>query len=132
MISTATGARDPREQPLGHRCPQASRQHDCTPVLAPNGTRFGGWLLNTADNYFGTVVDFDGDGRDEIVVTSPWGIGILKLSGNTLQTRCWRPTAPVSLAGCSTPQVITAGRRATLPTTAATTSSSPALRVSQS
>jgi hypothetical protein len=22
------------------------------PMMAPNGTRFGGWLLNTADNYF--------------------------------------------------------------------------------
>jgi hypothetical protein len=28
--------------------------------------------------------DFDGDGRAEILVTSPWGIGILKLSGSTL------------------------------------------------
>lgn len=27
---------------------------------------------------------FDGDGRAEILVTSPWGIGILKLAGNTL------------------------------------------------
>lgn len=24
------------------------------PMMAPNGTRFGGWLLNTADNHFGT------------------------------------------------------------------------------
>jgi hypothetical protein len=22
------------------------------PMMAPNGTRFGGWLLNTGDNYF--------------------------------------------------------------------------------
>ena len=28
--------------------------------------------------------DFDGDGRAEILVTSPWGIGILKRSGSTL------------------------------------------------
>lgn len=53
------------------------------PMMAPNGTRFGGWLLNTADNQFGLVGDVDGDGRDEILVSSPWGIGILKLSGNT-------------------------------------------------
>ena len=53
-------------------------------MMAPNGTRFGGWLLNTADNRFGPVGDFDGDGRDEIVITSPWGIGVLKLSGSTL------------------------------------------------
>jgi hypothetical protein len=32
----------------------------------------GGWL-NTADNHLGPVADFDGDGRAEILVTSPWG-----------------------------------------------------------
>lgn len=52
------------------------------PWLAANGTRFGGWLLNTADNYFDVVADVDGDGRDEIVVTSPWGIGVLQFSGS--------------------------------------------------
>ncbi|HED15815.1 MAG TPA: hypothetical protein ENI64_03190, partial [Gammaproteobacteria bacterium] len=51
------------------------------PMMASNGTRFGGWLLNTADNWFGPVGDFDGDGRDETMVGSPWGLGMLKLSG---------------------------------------------------
>ncbi|PKV50792.1 VCBS repeat protein [Aquimarina sp. MAR_2010_214] len=55
-------------------------------MMKPNGTRFGGWLLNTADNVFGPIGDFDGDGRDEILITSPWGIGILKLNGDTLDT----------------------------------------------
>ena len=50
-------------------------------MMAPNGTRFGGWLLNTADNTFGPAGDFDGDGHAEILVASPWGIGILKLAG---------------------------------------------------
>jgi hypothetical protein len=54
------------------------------PMMAPNGTRFGGWLLNTVDDRFGPVGDYDGDGKAEILVTSPWGIGIMKLSGNTL------------------------------------------------
>jgi Papain family cysteine protease/FG-GAP-like repeat/FG-GAP repeat len=54
------------------------------PMMAPNGTRFGGWLLNTGDNEVGPVADYDGDGHAEILVTSPWGIGILKLSGGTL------------------------------------------------
>ena len=53
-------------------------------MMAPNGTRFGGWLLNTADNNFIVPSDFDGDGHAEILITSPWGIGILKLSGGTL------------------------------------------------
>jgi hypothetical protein len=60
-------------------------------MMAPNGTRFGGWLLNTADNFFGPVGDFDEDGRTEIVVTSPWGIGILKLSGNSFSAPMMQP-----------------------------------------
>src|SRR4029079_14329098 len=61
------------------------------PMLAPNGTRFGGWLLNTADNRFGPVGDFDGDGRAEILVVSPWGLGIMKLTGNTLTVPMLEP-----------------------------------------
>ncbi|MCU5037554.1 FG-GAP-like repeat-containing protein [Bacillus thuringiensis] len=53
------------------------------PMMAQNGTRFGGWLLSTVDNRFGPIGDFDGDGKDEILITSPWGIGVLKLAGNT-------------------------------------------------
>jgi subtilisin family serine protease len=61
-------------------------------MLAPNGTRFGGWLLNTADNRFGPVGDFDGDGRDEILVRSPWGIGLLRLgAGHQLQPLMMAP-----------------------------------------
>ncbi len=52
-------------------------------VCQPNGTRFGGWLLNTADNQVGPIADFDGDGKAEVVISSPWGLGILKLAGNT-------------------------------------------------
>ena len=54
------------------------------PMMAPNGTRFGGWLLNTADNRLGTGADYDGDRRAEILVTSPWGVGILEHSGSTM------------------------------------------------
>src|SRR5438094_9242499 len=54
------------------------------PMMAPNGTRFGGWLLNTADNHLDPTGDLDGDGRDEILVASPWGIGVLELSGGRL------------------------------------------------
>jgi hypothetical protein len=55
------------------------------PWLAANGTRFDGWLLNTADNYIDVVADIDGDGRDEIVLTSPWGIGVLQFRGDTMR-----------------------------------------------
>lgn len=61
------------------------------PMLQPNGTRFGGWLLNTADNTFGPAADYDGDGRKEILVTSPWGIGILKLNGVTMDCLMLQP-----------------------------------------
>jgi subtilisin family serine protease len=60
-------------------------------MMEPNGTRFGGWLLNTTDNHFGPVGDFDGDGRDEILITSPWGLGMLKLSGSTLTAVMMEP-----------------------------------------
>ena len=60
-------------------------------MMAPNGTRFGGWLLNTTDNYFGPVGDFDADGRDELLITSPWGIGMLELAGNTLNAVMMAP-----------------------------------------
>jgi hypothetical protein len=61
------------------------------PFMAPNGTRFGGWLLNTGDNEFGAIADYDGDGRAEILVTSPWGLGILKLAGPALQSLVMNP-----------------------------------------
>jgi hypothetical protein len=61
------------------------------PMMAPNGTRFGGWLLNTIDNRFDLMADFDGDGKTELLVTSPWGIGVLKLSGNSLTARMMAP-----------------------------------------
>ncbi|NOT86103.1 MAG: VCBS repeat-containing protein [Methylococcaceae bacterium] len=62
-----------------------------SPVMAPNGTRFGDWLLNTADNQFGQVGDYDGDGKAEIWISSPWGIGILKLIGNTFTSLILSP-----------------------------------------
>jgi hypothetical protein len=60
-------------------------------MMAPNGTRFGGWLLDTTQNTFGPAADFDGDGEAEIFVTSPWGVGILKLSGGTLTSLMLEP-----------------------------------------
>jgi hypothetical protein len=56
-------------------------------AMAPNGTRIAGpggqsWLLNTSDNRFGPVGDYDGDGHAEVLVTSPWGLAVLKLVGS--------------------------------------------------
>lgn len=63
-----------------------------SPVMAANGARFsGGWLLNTADNRFDLVADVDGDGRAEIVVASPWGVGVIERSGSRMRTVMLRP-----------------------------------------
>ena len=57
--------------------------------MTANGTFIGGWNLDTTQNQFlGLIADYDGDGAAEIFVSSPWGIGVLKLSGGAL-------TAPV-------------------------------------
>ncbi len=70
------------------------------PMMQPNGSRFGGWLLNTADNQFGSVGKYI-QGRIirkrpsvnlvDIFVTSPWGVGILQLSGTTLSAPMMQP-----------------------------------------
>jgi hypothetical protein len=60
-------------------------------MMQPNSTRFGGWLLNTADNKFGPAADFDGDGRAELLISSPWGLGILKMAGSTMSALMMRP-----------------------------------------
>lgn len=55
-----------------------------TVMLAPNGTSLGGWTFNSAGDRIAGIVDLNGDGQHEIVVTSAWGIGILRLNGSTL------------------------------------------------
>jgi len=59
-------------------------------MLYPNGTRFGGWLLNTADNHFMASGPLS-DGIGEVLVTSPWGLGILALSGTTMASPMLQP-----------------------------------------
>jgi hypothetical protein len=60
-------------------------------LTAPNGTRFGGWLLNTRDNRLDYAADFDGDGKTEIMILSPWGMGILKQFGSTFNAVTMSP-----------------------------------------
>lgn len=52
--------------------------------MAPNGTRFGGWLYDSGANPIRLIADLDGDGMDEILISSPWGVGVLKMVGGTL------------------------------------------------
>jgi hypothetical protein len=52
--------------------------------MAPTGARFGGWSFDVTATTVRLIADFDGDGLDEILVSSSWGIGILKMSGGAL------------------------------------------------
>jgi hypothetical protein len=72
--------------PWGVGILQLSGNTFACPMLQPNGTRFGGWLLDTSNNNLGRSADYDGDGADEILATSPWGIGILKVAGSTMNS----------------------------------------------
>ena len=51
-------------------------------VNQPSGTRFGGWLYASSNAIKG-LGDFDGDGDEDFIITSTWGIGILTKSGST-------------------------------------------------
>ena len=41
-------------------------------------------LPQRVDNQFGLAGDFDKDGAGEVFGSSPWGVGVLKLAGNTM------------------------------------------------
>ena len=57
-------------------------------MVAPNQTRFenslGGWLFQADGNRIAGVTDLNRDGKQDIVVTSAWGIGILTFDGSSL------------------------------------------------
>ncbi len=48
-------------------------------------------MLNTADNSLRLIADLDGDGFDEMVITSPWGLGVLKMVGTNLRSVAMHP-----------------------------------------
>ncbi|MGB7983062.1 MAG: hypothetical protein WCF36_19950 [Candidatus Nanopelagicales bacterium] len=77
--------------PWGIGVLKQSGQTMTAPMMAPNGTRFGGWLLNTADDSLGAVADYSGDGAAEVLVVSPWGVGVLGLTGGTLNSVAMAP-----------------------------------------
>ncbi|MBF0297882.1 MAG: VCBS repeat-containing protein [Oligoflexia bacterium] len=64
-------------------------------VAKPRDTWFGEWrydaTINSGRDQIKEIADFDGDGRDEILITSSWGIGILKLQGNTFVSIMAKP-----------------------------------------
>ena len=48
-----------------------------------NGSALGQWRIDTLRDRLNRAADLDGDGKAELVVTSPWGIGVLDLSQTT-------------------------------------------------
>jgi|GEM_PF-2108681 len=50
----------------------------------------GGWRYNVANTIHGTG-DFDNDGRKDILISSPWGIGIIKYNGSQFTTQLALP-----------------------------------------
>ena len=64
-------------------------------VAKPKNTWFGSWRWNASVNSGNDVIhgtgDFNNDGKDEIVVTSSWGFGILRLNGSSLTSVVAKP-----------------------------------------
>ena len=60
-------------------------------VVKPDGTRFTSWTFDASHDAIRGIGDMNGDGRDDIVVTSSWGIGVLAQIGDTLATIVRRP-----------------------------------------
>jgi len=53
-------------------------------VVKPKDTWFGSWRYNPKTTRIDGIGDFNGDGKDDILISSPWGIGIMKLQGASL------------------------------------------------
>src|SRR5262249_3343043 len=53
-------------------------------MTAPSETWFGGWRFQADVNRVAGTADLNRDGRQDIVVTSGWGMGILTFDGSSL------------------------------------------------
>lgn len=51
---------------------------------APDGTDFNGWKLRVDRDKFWGAGDTDGDGKEDIVLSSSWGMGILRYKDDKL------------------------------------------------
>ena len=85
---------------MGYRRLKLAGATMAAPMMAPNGTRFGGWLLNTNDNDFGPVGDYDGDGTPRSSSQAPGVSAFWKLSRRLMAAPMMAPTARASAAGC--------------------------------
>ncbi|MBN2573681.1 MAG: choice-of-anchor A family protein [Deltaproteobacteria bacterium] len=53
-------------------------QHFAMVAGGPGGSAFGAWTYNRATDVIAATGDYDNDGREEVLVVSPSGLGILK------------------------------------------------------
>lgn len=60
-------------------------------VCKPNGTRFKYWSYNSANDTIQGIADFNNDGKDDILITSSWGVGILTYSNGSFKTLVCKP-----------------------------------------
>ncbi len=60
-------------------------------VMAPNTTRFGNWNFVASANTIHGFGDFDGDGKQDILITSGWGMAVLRWHNNSLTTLVMHP-----------------------------------------
>lgn len=49
-------------------------------LAKPNGTWFGGWNFDSRHNQILKIADLNADGKQDMVVKSGWGLGILSLN----------------------------------------------------
>jgi microsomal dipeptidase-like Zn-dependent dipeptidase len=60
-------------------------------LAAPNGTRFGSWAFSSLTNRIDAVADFNGDRKDDVLITSGWGMAILTLGTGGFTTLAMYP-----------------------------------------
>jgi hypothetical protein len=58
-------------------------------MVAPNGTRFGGWLYNSAGDKILGKGKFRGLSKDDILIGSQWGMGLLSFSSTSKALQSW-------------------------------------------